>query len=37
MGNTELKAAFKNSMKDAAANQKLGLSADVLIDESLIE
>lgn len=37
MGNTELKAAFKNSFKDAAANIKLGLSADVLIDESLIE
>jgi len=42
MGNTELKAAFKNALKggesqSAAANAKLGLTAEILLEDSLIK
>ena len=35
MGNAELKNAFKNSLKEAQ-QEKLGLSIDVLFDDSLV-
>ncbi len=41
MGNTELKAAFKNALKvgdpSAGAQPKLGLTAEILLEDSLIK
>jgi hypothetical protein len=41
MGNTELKAAFKNALKGdpgsaAAGTSKLGLTAEILLEDQLI-
>lgn len=42
MGNAELKAAFKNALKGgagdaSAATQKLGLTAEILMEDSLVK
>ena len=42
MGNTELKAAFKNALKgdlsgaQPGASNKLGLTAEILLEDSLV-
>jgi hypothetical protein len=41
MGNTELKAAFKNALKGGeqagpAGGNKLGLTAEILLEDSLV-
>lgn len=33
MGNIELKTAFKNAMKDSGAKEKLGLTAEILLED----
>jgi hypothetical protein len=41
MGNLELKAAFKNALKGdlsgALASSKLGLTAEILLEDSLVQ
>ena len=36
MGNTELKSAFKNALKEQAPKEKLGLTAEILLEDKLI-
>lgn len=36
MGNTELKTAFKNAIKDQTSKEKLGLTPEILLEDSLI-
>lgn len=37
MGNTELKAAFKNALKGEASQGKLGLTAEILLEDQLVQ
>lgn len=37
MGNAELKAAFKTALKDQQSKEKLGLTAEILLEDSLIQ
>jgi hypothetical protein len=37
MGNTELKTAFKNALKDQQAKEKLGLTAEILLEDQLVK
>jgi hypothetical protein len=37
MGNTELKAAFKNALKGEASESKLGLTAEILLEDQLVQ
>jgi len=37
MGNTELKAAFKNALKGDASESKLGLTAEILLEDQLVQ
>ena len=36
MGNTELKATFKNVIKDQQSSSKLGLTPDILAEDDLV-
>lgn len=36
MGNAELKKAYKNALKDQNAKEKLGLTAEILMEDNLI-
>lgn len=36
MGNAELKAAFKTALKDSQAKEKLGLTTEILLEDSLV-
>ena len=36
MGNAELKKAYKNALKDSQAKDKLGLTAEILMEDNLI-
>lgn len=36
MGNAELKTAFKNALKDQSSKDKLGLTAEILLEDQLI-
>lgn len=33
MGNIELKTAFKNALKDTQVKEKLGLTAEILLED----
>lgn len=37
MGNVELKNAFKNALKDQQSKEKLGLTAEILLEDQLIK
>ncbi len=37
MGNTELKTAFKNALKDQQSKDKLGLTAEILLEDNLVK
>lgn len=36
MGNAELKKAYKNALKDSQSKEKLGLTAEILLEDNLI-
>lgn len=36
MGNAELKRAYKNALKDSQVKDKLGLTAEILMEDNLI-
>ena len=36
MGNAELKTAFKNALKDQQSKEKLGLTAEILLEDQLV-
>lgn len=36
MGNSELKAAFKSAFKDQNSKEKLGLTAEILLEDQLV-
>jgi len=36
MGNAELKTAFKNALKDQSSKEKLGLTAEILLEDQLV-
>ena len=36
MGNAELKTAFKNALKDQQGKEKLGLTAEILLEDELV-
>lgn len=36
MGNAELKKAYKNALKDSQSKDKLGLTAEILLEDNLI-